>query len=60
MHRTIAAAVILILYFTDLISATLATGLLGLGTLQIIISSLGHGLGYSLFKMNTCRKNRSN
>lgn len=54
--RIVIAIVIIALYFTNIISGTLALVLLGLAGIFILTSLISFCPLYTLFGMNTCKK----
>lgn len=54
--RILVALLILVLYYFDIISGTLAIVLLIAGIVLLLTSLLGFCPLYTIFKINTCKK----
>jgi hypothetical protein len=54
--RILVALLILVLYYFDIISGTLAIVLLVAGIVLLLTSLLGFCPLYTIFKINTCKK----
>ncbi|MBK7095452.1 MAG: DUF2892 domain-containing protein [Saprospiraceae bacterium] len=54
--RILIALVILVLYYFDIISGTVAIVLLVAGIVLLLTSLLGFCPLYTIFKINTCKK----
>jgi Inner membrane protein YgaP-like, transmembrane domain len=60
IFRVLIAAVIAVLYFTNVITGTLAYVLLALGAIFLLTSLMGSCLLYIPFGINTCAKKDTN
>jgi len=58
--RVLIAAVIAVLYFTNVITGTLAYVLLALGAIFVLTSLVGFCPLYAPFKISTCAKKPTN
>jgi len=58
IFRVLVAAVIAVLYFTNVISGTLGIILLALGGIFVLTSLVGFCPLYLPFGINTCKKNQ--
>lgn len=54
--RVLATVVIAVLYYTGMISGTLAIVLLVLGVVFLLTSLIGFCPLYTIFSLNTCKK----